>query len=121
MNSNLNFELGRFATGRYRNRSGPVTPITAVSGPVPVGKKTLARMNKAMLVLFSSYGQQLEHFISTQRRHVWYICFVLEIFSIKLVLIKIFSLSCDLDKLLHFIDGLTNIYAYLLFVSTYIN
>jgi len=35
------------------------------------------------------------------------------------VLIKIFSLSCALDKILHFIDGLTNIYAYLLFVSTY--
>ena len=29
--------MGRFETGRYRNRSGPVTPVTAVSGPVPVG------------------------------------------------------------------------------------
>ena len=38
----LSFELGRFETGRYRNRSGPVTPVTAVSGPVPIGKKTLA-------------------------------------------------------------------------------
>ena len=39
LNSNLNFELGRFATGRYRNQSGPVTPVTVVSGPVPVSKK----------------------------------------------------------------------------------
>ena len=31
--------LGRFETGRYRNRSGPVWPVTAVSGPVPVGKE----------------------------------------------------------------------------------
>src|SRR6185503_19981055 len=37
----LSFELGRFETGQYRNRSGPVTPVTAISGPVPVGQKTL--------------------------------------------------------------------------------
>ena len=35
----LSFELEQFETGRYRNRSGPVTPVTAVSGPVSVGKK----------------------------------------------------------------------------------
>ena len=29
-----------FQTSRYRNRSEPVTPVTAVSGPVPVGEKT---------------------------------------------------------------------------------
>ena len=30
--------LGRFRTGPNRNRPGPITPVTAVSGPVPVGK-----------------------------------------------------------------------------------
>ena len=54
MNSKLNFELGRFATGRYRNRSGPVTPVTAVSGPVPVGKKTLVHTK---LQTLSSLGE----------------------------------------------------------------
>ena len=29
--------LGRFETGRNRNRSGPVRPVTAVTGPVPAG------------------------------------------------------------------------------------
>ena len=29
--------LGRFKTGRNRNRSGPVRPVTAVTGPVPAG------------------------------------------------------------------------------------
>jgi len=50
LNSNLNFELGRFSTGRYRNRSGPVTPVTAVSGPVPVGKKKTLNTPTVLLV-----------------------------------------------------------------------
>ena len=29
--------LGRFLTARYRNRSRPVRPVTAVTGPVPAG------------------------------------------------------------------------------------
>ena len=29
--------LGRFLTTRYRNRSGPIRPVTAVTGPVPAG------------------------------------------------------------------------------------
>ena len=32
-----NLNLGRFKTGRNRNQSGPVRPVTAVTGPVPVG------------------------------------------------------------------------------------
>ena len=50
------FELGRFQTGRYRNRSGPVTPVTAVSGPVPVGIKILNMHIVAIVVTFFSNG-----------------------------------------------------------------
>ena len=37
LNSNLNFVFGRFETGPNWNRSGLVRPVTAVTGPVPVG------------------------------------------------------------------------------------
>ena len=33
--------LGRFETDRYRNGFEPVWPVSAVSGPVPIAKKTL--------------------------------------------------------------------------------
>ena len=34
---NLNLNLSRFVTGRNRNRSEPVWPVTGKTGPVPVG------------------------------------------------------------------------------------
>ena len=56
LNSTLNFEFGPVSNRRYRNWSGPVTPVTAVSGPVPVGIKILNMHIVAIVVTFFSNG-----------------------------------------------------------------
>ena len=54
--------LGRFKTGRNRNRSGPVRPVTAVTGPVPAGLVNPGRDTGAV------YGS---HRSETQMRCSW--------------------------------------------------